>query len=190
MPGTLIKPGTSAHVSSGASYPSAVHGSWLVLHDDLTATAETSTVLLRPFTTASANVHPCHVPDLCSRMFLRGRYPEASTITTNATVRLYGTLGELNSSDWFTDTDSGAESSISDQIPVRLDNAIGSGVAVLLADLSDMRMTTYKYGQLIQSGYDGLYSFDTFGCKYVFALTESAAVISAGTAQLMVAFGN
>lgn len=180
MPGTLIKPGVQTSGSNTVVVGSAKSGAWAVAHADLTATAESAGVLLRPLTTASANVVPIEVPQGAVRVRLVPRYPQASTITTNPYVRLFGVYGALNASGWFDD-----DGTVNF---VRLDNPTGLGVLGTMDSTNDVRDTTYKYGVSIPSPTDGLPYIDCQGARYIFVLVEQAASISAGTAQLMCQF--
>ena len=168
----------------GLVYPASCRGEIVQIHDDLTAVAETATVLLRPQSTTSANVHPIRVGGASVRFDFWLRYPQASTLTTSPVVRFYGA---------FPVTEPGRTaliegSSLPDDGTVvyrRLDAVSGAGQTITIVTATDLRDTTYKY-----SAAASLTGTDMKGATAIFALTETAGVISAGTIQLQAVLGN
>jgi hypothetical protein len=158
---------------AGVTHPGSTFTDWQTIHNDLTATAETGAVLLRPLTYAGTNVAPGKMPPGATRFLLRGRYPQASTLTTSPVVRLYGV--------WGTPTAAGVFADDGTVLAMRLDNvdANAAGVTVTIGTTADLRDTTYRYTDVID-----LTGFDAKGAWYILALTETAGVISAGSIQL------
>ena len=174
-----------ASVGSGASaivLPGSGRSSWHTIHTDLTAAAESASILLRPLTFANTtNVRIIEVPEGVTRFFARGQYPQASTLTTNPVVRFYGIDGpDLATTNTLLDDGSYQW--------LRLDNADSgsAGLTISLDTTNDGRDTTYKYTDCVPD----LTGIDLQGCRWLLALGSTAAVISAGALALQVRFKN
>lgn len=161
----------------GVSFPSSVASDWTLLHANLAATAETATELLRPTsTTLDSGVRLLKVSGACKGIMLRARYdPTITTVTTAPVIRLYGITGTAPTADGVL-SDTGANP------PERLDalTAAATGLTVTPVALGagNLRDGTYAYTDvLIVSGSP---FFDLRGCKWILALTETAANVSGG----------
>lgn len=177
--GAGTKLGTSIQYGA-VSYPCSVRGVWTLLHNDLTATAETSTVLLNPATYASTAVYPAEVT-AGTRLLLRCRMlATVTTVTTAPEVCIFGGWGSesayTESTGTFT-TDGTVTWS-------RLDNpAAGSSGITMPLSATGYRDTTYRYGDI----YD-ISGTDLLGCRWIIALTKTAGAVSGAatnTVQLL-----
>lgn len=174
--GTVTKAG--AEIMGGdISFPASVKGAWVVAHDDLSATAESSTVLMRPGSYSNTSVHPIRIHDAATRVTLRARYDDAvSTVTTSPIVRVYGVYGN---------DDAVSSAGVIDETKaslVRLDNADSNAAGITLtletaASAGCLNDGTYLYSNELASSLDGI---DLRGAKWLLVLTETAASISGG----------
>ena len=162
----------------GAAYTASVRGGWITIHGDLEDTAEAAGVLLRPLTYASAFVYPAKVHPAGTRVIIRCRYPQASTLTTSPIVQLWGIYTSEKATE---PTSAGAFTDDGTVQAMRLDNIDqnNAGVTVTLLVASDARDTTYKYSDV--TDLDG---YDLKGCDYLLALASTAGNISAGPLEL------
>jgi len=168
-----VKMGVQAQ-DGAISYPVSVRGQWTVAHRDLSATAETSTVLLNPGTYAGTNVVPVELPS-CTRLLMRLRTKLITGVTTSPVVCIYGGWGPAASYTQSTGvflTDGSITWS-------RLDNpAAGSTGVTLTPTTAGYRDTTYRYSDI----YD-ITGTDLLGAQYLLALTQTAGVVTGGTDQ-------
>ena len=165
-------------LESGAiTYPASVKAQWTTVHGNLSDTAETATVLLRPATYASAFVYPARIHHSATRISIMARYKQAtSMVTTTPVVRIYGIWG----ADTVVNASTGAIADDGTAIIRRLDNGASNGAGITLtlttaAAADKMRDTTYRYSD----EYD-ITGVDLRGAKWLLALTETAASISGG----------
>lgn len=167
--------------SAGVGYPGSAYSNWVIIHGDLTAAAESATILLRPLTYGGANARPLQVGPGATRIILRTRYLQGSTITTAPVVRFYGVWGPAPTAAGVFDDDL--------NIPMRLDNADSNAAGLTIplgaTNTEDIRTTTYRYGDAYS-----LDALDMQGAPYLLALPETAAVVSAGSVQLMALLEN
>lgn len=178
----VIKGALSGALSSGTlSVPTSVQSDWVVAHQALTATdAAEGTALLRPFTFAGTSVMILEVSPHVTRFIPRARYPQASTLTTNAVVRFYGVngIGPVQSAAGvWSFADDGTNEAL------RLDNADANaaGITFTLSATADLRDTTFAY-----TDPPDLTGYDLKGARWLLCLPETKAVISAGTMTLRV----
>lgn len=157
--------------------PASVKGDWTVVHANLSATAESSTVLMRPSSYSNANVYPARIHDGATRVTLMARYDDAvSTVTTSPVVRVYGIFGPENAV---------SEAGVIDEtkaIVRRLDNADSNAAGITLtletlASAGTIQDGTYMYSNELASSLDGI---DLRGARWLLVLTETAASISGG----------
>ena len=176
--GAQVKLGAS--FGSGAiSYPAGIVGNWTVIHGNLTDTAESASVLVRPSTYASAYVYPARVHEAGARLLLRMRHdPGVTNVATAPKVRIYGAYGPDAS---FTPS-SGVFLDDGTITWVRLDNnAAATAPSALTFSYSGMRDSTYRYSDLIAT--DG---YELRGCKWVVALVETAAATFTGGSSTVI----
>lgn len=163
--------------------PTSCYGQWYTIHNDLTAAAET-TALVRPLSSTTSSVIAFKFGGPCTSFMLRGRYPQASTLTTNPVVRVYGVYptADLGLAPITAFADDGTNH------VMRLDNADASntGVTVTMDNTNDLRDTTYRYTDPVTNAMTSGFTFDARGASWGLALTNTAAVISAGTMQLQI----
>lgn len=169
---------------------------WVVVHSDLTATAETSTVLRTPATYSNSNVKPIRVPPWANRLLARLRYSVGITgITTAPAVSFYGVYGPESG---YTES-TGAFANDGTMRFARIDSATMStaGSSFAIDGTNDIRDSVYKYSNIIGETSGTAYAmgvgFDLRGCSWVLPLTATAAATIAGTGstvQMEVAFIN
>lgn len=169
---------------------------WIVVHSDLTATAETSTVLRTPATYSNSNVKPCRVPPWANRVLARARYSVGITaIATPAAVSLYGVYGPESG---YTES-TGAFANDGTMRFMRLDSNLMSinGTAYGIDGTNNIRDSLYKYtdvnGEISGANLQVGCGFDLRGCSWVLPLTTTAAASITGTGstvQLEIAFVN
>jgi hypothetical protein len=169
---------------------------WVVVHSDLTATAETSTVLRTPATYSNSNVKPCRVPPWANRVLARARYSVGITaIATPAAVSLYGVYGPEAG---YTES-TGAFANDGTMRFMRLDSVIMStvGTSYGIDGTNNIRDSVYKYtdvnGEISGTNLAIGCGFDLRGCSWVLPLTTTAAASITGTGttvQLEIAFIN
>jgi hypothetical protein len=174
--GTVTKGG--AEIASGSiTYPASVKGSWVIAHDNLSATAESATVLMRPSSYSNTNVHPIYIHDGATRVTLMARYDDAvSTVTTSPVIRVYGVYGP---------DDAVSAAGVIDETKAtvrRLDNADSNAAGITLtletaASAGCINDGTYLYSNELASSLDGI---DLRGAKWLLVLTETAASVSGG----------
>lgn len=164
-------------LESGAiTYPASVKAQWTTVHGNLSDTAESAAVLLRPATYASAFVYPARIHHGATRISIMARYKQAtSTVTTSPVVRIYGIWGADS-----VVTPAGVISDDGTAIIRRIDTGSSNGAGITLtlttaAAADKMRDTTYRYSD----EYD-ITGVDLRGAKWLLALTETAANISGG----------
>jgi len=154
------------------TYPGSAYGSWVQIHDDLTAAADAAAVLIRPWSIANANMHPLVIGPGVSRIFLVGRYPVASSVTTLPVLRFWGSHNAA-----IVDDGSGGPGG------TRLDNvdanAAGITLPFNLTNTNDWRDTTYRYSDMVT-----ISGTDLLGCQVLTTYVETACVVSAGVATL------
>lgn len=181
-------------VSSGnIVYPAFAQTDWTIIHNDLKATAESAGVILQPGSYSNSNVFPIRVPQNANRILTRVRYATAiSAVTTSPSIAIFGAYGDdsafTESTGVFNDTGSIRWA--------RLDNAqsnSSSGSAHVITPASDIRDSVWKYGIITGDSTGTSYQlgcgWDLRGCKWVLALTTTAAsVTGAGSVQLEAAF--
>lgn len=169
---------------------------WVVVHSDLTATAQTSTVLNTPATYSNSAVKPCRVPPWANRVLARLRYSVGITgITTAPQVCLYGVYGPESG---YTES-TGAFANDGTMRFARIDSAAQSttGSEFSIDGTNNIRDSVYKYSTILgdASGTNLAMGcgFDLRGCSWVLPLTSRAAATIAGTGstvQLEIAFIN
>lgn len=174
MSGTVVQASASIP-AGGTSYPVTVKGVWVTIHDDLEATAETSTVLNRPLSNTGTNAHPAKVSDGGGKWMVRAKYAKASS-PTSPKMCIYAIYGEPGSDGNFADDGT---------VPViRLDNSDSgaAGVEITIDPTNDICDGTYRYSDPIT-----FTPSDALGAWYILALTHTAASSVAGavTLQLM-----
>lgn len=163
-------------VSGDVTFPASVKAQWVTLHGNLSDTAESATVLLRPATYASAFVYPMRIHAAATRISIMARYKQGtSTVTTSPVVRIYGIWGADS-----VVTPAGVISDDGTAIIRRLDNGSSNNAGITLtlttaAAADKIRDTTYRYSD----EYD-ITGVDLRGAKWLLALTETAASISGG----------
>ena len=148
------------------SVPISARGTWIDVHDSLTDTAATPTVLARPFTYSSTYVRPLVCKGF-TRFFARAYYSQgASAITVHPKVRFYGVYGEPTAPGVYPDDDTVQY--------IRLDDTsswTAAGMTLTIDPTNDNRQTTYRYTNLGLSGV----SVDAQGCWSILPLVETAA---------------
>jgi hypothetical protein len=168
---------------------------WVVVHSDLTATAETSTVLRTPATYSNSNVKPIRVPPWANRLLARLRYSVGITgITTAPAVSFYGVYGPEAG---YTES-TGAFANDGTMRFARIDaNMSLSGTSFTIDGTNDVRDSLYKYstilGEVSGSAVSLGVGFELRGCSWVLPLTATAAATITGTGstvQMEVAFIN
>lgn len=166
-----IKLGSSIQYGA-VSYPCSIRGVWSVLHNDLTATAETSTVLLNPATYAGTAVYPAEVA-AGTRLLLRTRMlATVTTVTTAPEVCIFGGWGPETA---YTEG-TGVFTTDGTVTWSRLDNpAAGSSGITMPISATGYRDTTYRYGDI-----HDISGTDLLGCRWIIALTKTAGVVSGG----------
>lgn len=162
----------------GTTYPASTVGTWVILHENLSSTAESATELLRPtVTTLNAGVRLLRVSGACKGIMLRARYdPTITTVTTAPIVRIYGITGdELATAGVLSDT--GANP------PERIDALTAAAAGLTFTPVAlgagNLRDGTYAYTDV--ATVSGSPFFDCRGAKWILALTETAANVSGGT---------
>ncbi len=157
--------------------PASVKGDWTVVHANLSAAAESSTVLMRPSSYSNANVYPARIHPAATRVTLMARYDDAvSTVTTSPVIRVFGVYGP---------DDAVSAAGVIDEtkaIVRRLDNADSNAAGITLtletaASAGCIADGTYLYSNELASSLDGI---DLRGAKWLLVLTETAASISGG----------
>jgi hypothetical protein len=157
--------------------PASVKGDWAIVHANLSATAESATVLMRPSSYSNANVYPARIHAAATRVTLMARYDDAvSTVTTSPRVRVYGVYGP---------DDAVSEAGVIDEtkaIVRRLDSADSNANGITLtletaASEGCINDGTYLYSNELASSLDGI---DLRGAKWLLVLTETAASVSGG----------
>lgn len=160
-------------------YPSPIQTTWTVIHGNLTDTAESANALVRPSTYAGASVYPTRVHQTGGRLFLRARHdPGITNVATAPKVRIYGAYGPDSSFTASTGTflDDGSITW------VRLDNnAAATSASAITFSYSGFRDSTYRYTDLVSST-----GYDLLGCKWVVALTETAAATFTGGSSTVI----
>ncbi len=151
----------------------SVKSSWVVCHDNLKATAETSTVLLTPWNTATSAAHWVRIPDQCTRVLIRAR--NAASMTSAGTapvVRCYITDGTPNSAGAI----SGTITSANFGEITRIDNvdSAAAGVTLTLSTNTNLEDGSYEY-----SDPPDLTGYDCKGGSYFLMLTETASTADA-----------
>lgn len=180
----------------GGQFGAWAQTEWAIIHADLKAAKPADSVLLRPATYSDSNVTPVRVPPTASRVLLRARYATAiSAVATNPIVSVYGVYGPESG---YTES-TGAFADDGTMRFVRLDIAMGysgnttGAYSCAMDATNDLRDGTYKYGA-IAGDYAGnnpawAAGLDLRGCKWLFALTTTAAsVTGAGAVQLEAGF--
>ena len=178
--GTL-KQSNVAAVSGGPGVTSPVSllTSWVVAHDNVASTAETTTVLVTPLSYSNSNVHPIKISQ-GTRAALRARYPVGTaTVTTSPVVRLYA-VSELP------DPATGAFASTAQVWRLDNDSPAGAGLTLTLDNTNDLRDATYKYSINGPS----LLTYDMLGASCLLLLHETAANIGGGTVQVEISILN
>ncbi len=176
-------------------YPGFAQTDWTVIHADLRATAPASTVLVQPGTYSDSNVTPLRVPQNANRVLLRVRYATAiSAAATSPACIVYGAYGD----DSAFNESTGAFNNTGSIRWVRLDAGTSGGISGTTFTMSpgaseDIRDSVYKYGVIAGEQTGTIIGvgcgFDLRGCKWVMALTSTAAsVTGAGAIQLEAAF--
>lgn len=156
--------------------PTSVRSGWMTIHSDLTQAAET-TALLRPATAGATYPLLTEIGNI-TRVMVRARYLQASTLTTNPVVRLIAVNGpDLATAGTLLD-DGTYDFTRIDQTSGDFN---GAGITLTIETSTDARDTTYRY----TDPYD-MTGFDLKGGRWLLGLTETAAVVSAGSVQLQV----
>ena len=183
-------------VSAGSVvFPAFAQTDWTVIHSDLKATAASSGVLVQPGTYSDSNVTPLRVPLNACRVLLRVRYATAiSAVAVQPAYIMYGAYGDDSA---FNET-TGVFNDTGSIRWARLDSLMSGGTTGTALNMSpsatgDIRDSVWKYSQMSGdvSGTNIGWGcgFDTRGCKWVMALTTTAAsVTGAGSVQLEAAF--
>ncbi len=157
------------------TYPASVKGAWVVAHDNLSATAESSTVLMRPSSYSNTSVHPLWVHDAATRVTLMARYDDAvSTVTTSPRVRVYGVYGPDNAV---------SEAGVIDEtkaIVRRLDSADSNANGITLTLETAASAGCINDGTYLYSNEYDTTGIDLRGAKWLLVLTDQAASISGG----------
>ena len=176
--GQSVKLGSS--IGSGSLvYPSSIVAGWNVIHDNLTDTAESASALVRPATYASTYVYPAKIHEAGSRLFLRARHdPGITNVATAPKVRIYGAYGP----DASLNPTTGVFLDDGTVTWVRLDNnAAATSASAITFSYSGFRDSTYRYTDLVSSA-----GYDLLGCKWVVALTETAAATFTGGSSTVI----
>lgn len=168
----------TANTPSGLiTYPASVQGTWVTLHGNLSATAETAAVLKRPATYAGSLVYPARVHPSTTRVLIRARYKQGtSTVTTSPIVRLYAAYGP--DASFTASTGTFLDDGTVQFMRIDTGSSTGAGVTLTLTTTATddkLRDTTYRYSD----AYD-IAGTDLLGAKWIVALTETAANISGG----------
>lgn len=159
--------------------PTGGFGVVQVIHDSLTATANTAAELLHPTSVTSANFHWCKRSPRARAGYLSARYPKAATVTTDPAVRLVGAWPTtVIPQSSLAENSVGALATDGTWFIRRLDVATAAGTATTLdlvtSGASSMNDATFAYT-------DESAAFDLLDCWYFGLLVETAAVINAGT---------
>jgi hypothetical protein len=152
--------------------PISVKGSWTDICSNVEATAESSAVLLRPFSATSSYIVPGTV-SVGTRLVVRMKYTAGTTVGTNPVFRFYGVYGKF---------DNGAFADDGTVYALRIDNADANatGVTITASTGAQIRDTTYEYTDPLPD----LTGWDLMGAHYVLALIETAGSITSGTGTL------
>jgi hypothetical protein len=155
--------------------PASVKGDWAIVHENLSATAESATVLMRPSSYSNANVYPARIHPAATRVTLMARYDDAvSTVTTSPRVRVYGVYGP---------DDAVSAAGVIDEtkaIVRRLDSADSNANGITLTLETAASAGCINDGTYLYSNEYDTTGIDLRGAKWLLVLTDQAASISGG----------
>jgi hypothetical protein len=162
------------------SYPGSSQGDWVTVHDNLTATAMSAAVLLRPFTYSSTNVHPVKVPPGAVGFKLRSRcLSDVTTVGTQPKICVYGICGpDPTSAGVFLDDGTNWAERIDSNGDADAD---GLTLTIQAAVAARTRDSAYSYSDVFPT--DGRY--DARGNSWVMVLTHTASVVSGGSGTIV-----
>ena len=169
---TLYSNSEAPAAGYGVCYTASLLGNWVTIADTL-ASADAAGVLVNPQTYSNSSYHPIIITQ-GSVVYLRARWPVASTLTTSPAIRLYGAdqLPNLTTGAFPADTQFD-----------RLDATTFGGTSTTITlSTAGQKSTTYYYTEVLPAGS----SYSTKGAKALLLLTETAANISAGLVAAMV----
>jgi hypothetical protein len=166
---------------------------WTIAHNDLTATAESSSVLLRPGSYSNANVYPIRIPPNAVRVLPRVRYGTSIATITAPVMAFYGAYGDDSSFNETTGVFNDTGLIRWQRLEIAGSGATSGGATMGVTTSTDIRDGTYKYGNVVGDGSGSSVNwncgFDTRGAKWFMALTATASAITgSGTVQLEVSF--
>jgi hypothetical protein len=152
----------------GITYASSIFGEWVQVHDNLSTTAITSSVLLNPGSYSNTNIHPLII-GIGTKIRLMTKFDKSvTTITTSPSVQVYG-------SNQLPDTNGAYPSGT---LFWRLDASTFTASATALtmsAASSSQQDGTYAYSTTYSNA-----GYDLLGAKSVIVLHSVASSISGG----------
>lgn len=149
-------------------------GTWIVCNTDC-RTAQTAGMLLNPSSITSASFHWVAVPEGVRTVYVRARYPVATSgITTSPVIRVWGAYrngGEISAA--------GVMPSDGSVLTARLDNASwsASGITVTLNVSNDHTDDSYFYSSLTSAT-----GYSVLGADYIGIPVSTASSITASAA--------
>jgi len=178
--GSLLKAGATSGAITN-THPCSVKGQWITAHDNLSATAETSTVLLKPYSATTSTLHWVRVPDNCTRVYVRGKNTATMTgVTTQPVVRIIGAYPTSPgaAADAAIESAGGPSGTVGNAGHCtfgRIDNADANatGLTLAIATTGNLEDDTYEY-----TDWTAIDGYDLRGASYVAMLTETAASVS------------
>lgn len=181
--GAIIRAGT---IGGQPTFLASVKGQWVQCHDNLEATAESATVLLKPWSAATSSLHWVKVPDGATRILIRAKNDAAATtFTTDARVRMFGafTVGTGTKVDSAVDAANGFSGTPGDANFaefLRLDSADANanGQTLVLTATGNLEDASFEY-----SDPPDLTGYDLKGAQYVGMLPDTAANVTGGAAH-------
>lgn len=160
--------------------PSSVETNWVQCHDNIEATADAASVLLKPWNSAKTSFHWVRVPELATRLLVRGKVDAAATtISTAPVVWIVGAHGGDPSTTTNNFTDTPGATTFAKY--TRLDNADQDATGITLTlcvTTQGMEDASYVYGN--PYNLDG---FDLKGARYVGLMVATAASVTGGAAN-------
>jgi len=143
----------------------SARGSWVTVHANASATAQTAAELIRPGSVSSSNVVPIKLGPGVTRALFRCRYGAAGTVTTSPTIRIFAAYGK----------DLIPSTTIPDDGTLRF-VILASAQAVSCVAATDVRDTTCSYSVPLS-----LSGTDLLGADYLIVFVEVAASITGAT---------
>ena len=155
----------------------SVKTKWTVVHDDLTATAETSTVLLQPWSSTTSSLHWVRVPDGCTRVMVRARKTNPSGNTaTSPIVQIWGADGTPDANGAYSGTPGAANFSEFTRLDASAANGTGITLTLTSGGTGMTSDATYAY-----SNPADLTGIDCKGCHWIAMLTATAASVTSAS---------